>query len=33
MMKRARKQAILMAYVLATKGQLPDNLDNLLRAP
>ena len=26
----ARKEAIVMAYVLATKGQLPTNLDKLL---
>jgi hypothetical protein len=31
-MKTARKQDIVMAYVLATKGRLPDNLDKLLQA-
>lgn len=29
-MKTARKQQICMAYVLATKGRLPTNLDKLL---
>jgi 3-methyladenine DNA glycosylase AlkD len=31
-MKTARKQDIVMAYVLATKGRLPNNLDSLLQA-
>jgi hypothetical protein len=30
-MKTARKQQIVLAYVLATKGRLPTNLDVLLR--
>ena len=29
-MKKARKEQIVMAYVLATKGRLPTNLDKLL---
>jgi hypothetical protein len=29
-MKAARKQDIAMAYVLATKGRLPDDLNKLL---
>jgi len=31
-MKTARKQDIVLAYVLVTRGRLPDNLDKLLRA-
>jgi len=31
-MTTARKEAIAMAYVLVTKGRLPANLNNLLRA-
>ena len=30
-MKTARKQQIVLAYVLATKGALPTNLDKLLQ--
>src|SRR6516162_9853616 len=32
LMKTARKQDIVLAYVLVTRGRLPDNLDKLLRA-
>jgi hypothetical protein len=31
MMKKARKEQIVLAYVLATGGRLPESLDNLLR--
>jgi len=30
-LSKARKEQIIMAYVLATKGRLPDDLDKLLR--
>jgi hypothetical protein len=31
-MKKARRETIVMAYVLATGGRLPDDLDKLLAA-